>query len=238
MRRIAVVAALALLLLPGVAKADSVVFNFAHGIVSVTFAPGSFVSNETQNAGGATVPRLSTLTGAAGVPGNSITGSNLGTVGFTSGALTGTTSSGGNIVGASFAPGGDINVVAASGAFSGIAGGTTLFSGVFSSGQSFIWNCLNPLGSCSATPLQGGNWTLSGTVTTNNLNPQLLSLLGVSGGFPTGTFSSIQLDVSFRYQGGVVQSGTITLVPEPATLSLLGTGLIGIAGLLRRRSKN
>lgn len=228
----------AAIFLPATANANSLQFTFDKGRVSVTFKPGSFLSNEVKNAGATTAPKLSTLIGASSVPaGPSFTGSNLGTVGFTTGSLTGTTLSGGNIVAATFAPGGDINVVAGSGAFPGITGGTSLFSGVFSSVQNFTWNCTNPvLLTCAPTPKNGGTWTLSGAVTTNTLNSTLLALLGLPN-LSSGHFTSLQIDVSFKLQGGVVKSGTITLVPEPGTLALFGTGLMGLAGLVRRRLK-
>jgi len=230
----------AAILLPATAEANSLEFTFVKGHVSVTFAPGSFLSNEHKNAGGVLGPSLSLLTGAASIPaGPSVTGSNLGTVGFTTGLLTGTTLSGGNIVAAAFAPGGDINVVAGSGAFAGIAGGTSLFSGVFSSVQNATWNCINP-GTviCAPAPQNGGSWTLTGMVTTNSLNPTLLGLLGLPS-LPSGSFTSLQIDIGFKILGGVVSSGTITLVPtpEPGTLALFGTGLMGLAGLVRRRLK-
>lgn len=227
------------ILLPGTAKANALQFTFDKGVVSVNFLPGSFVSNQTKNTIGTAVPKISTLTGASSVPGGpSFTGSNLGSVGFTSGLQTGSTSSGGFVVTTAYAAGGSIKVVAGSGAFPGISGGTSLFSGTFSGPQSFIWNCLNLSGTnsgkCAANPHNGGNWTLSGAVKTNTLNPTLLTLLGLPfvGG---GNFTSVQIDVSLLLSGGVVQTGTITLVPEPGTLALFGTGLMGLAGLIRRR---
>jgi hypothetical protein len=37
---------------------------------------------------------------------------------------------------------------------------------------------------------------------------------------------------------GFASSGSLTTVPEPGTLSLLGAGLIGVAGMVRRRIRS
>jgi hypothetical protein len=35
--------------------------------------------------------------------------------------------------------------------------------------------------------------------------------------------------------GAIVGSGTVPPIPEPGTLGLLGTGMVGLAGLIRRK---
>jgi hypothetical protein len=49
---------------------------------------------------------------------------------------------------------------------------------------------------------------------------------------------SLTLDQIFTANGSAVSfsaDGDITAVPEPASLTMVGTGLIGLAGLLRRK---
>jgi len=53
----------------------------------------------------------------------------------------------------------------------------------------------------------------------------------------TGTFSSISWTNSFEnfYAFTVGMEGTTTPVPEPTTMILLGSGLIGLAGYGRKK---
>ena len=105
----------------------------------------------------------------------------------------------------------------------GIPGGGptgTLFSGAF----------INPI-----------QWTL---VSHNGTNSYVFNLSGTIGGdnwngtYVTGTTSqTINISKNQWYQ---VDSGSTTIknpahIPEPGTLGLLGTGLVSIAGILRRK---
>ena len=66
----------------------------------------------------------------------------------------------------------------------------------------------------------------SGTVTVNGTNAYTISgTLSNGAGFIT----------TIDTHGDVRGSGTVVVSPEPGTLGLLGTGLIGIAGIVRRK---
>ena len=77
----------------------------------------------------------------------------------------------------------------------------------------------------------------------------LASLTGALAGVPPGSNLTIA-NISICASGGGIcaglsngrllapnGSGTLNVVPEPGTLGLLGTGLFGLAGLVRRKRK-
>ena len=141
-----------------------------------------------------------------------VTGNNLGSLTFSTGALT----SGSLQMGGTFAGGGSF-VITGNGT-DGIPNGT-IFNGSFS----------GPVTWTLVTLANGThNYTLTGSV------------VGTWEGGTTVNGATVQLTINtgkgFFNGSTTISSGDTNIaVPEPGTLGLLGTGLIGLAGALRRK---
>lgn len=153
----------------------------------------------------------STLIEINGLNGMGLVTGNLGTVAFSTGALTG----GSLKMGGTFAGGGSF-VVTGNGT-GGIPNGV-IFNGTFSG--PVTWALITVNGK--------HNYTLSGALT---------------GTWYTGATvdgATIQLTVNlgkgFFNGSATISSGdTNVTIPEPGSLTLMGTGLVSMAGLLRRK---
>ena len=164
-----------------------------------------------------------TITTITGLTATQLNGGNFGTIAFTTGAFS---MAGGAANGGAFAAGGTITITAEN--ITGITNGTTIFSGTFTCKSGCTWTLMSPAG-------PGGNniYVLAGSISGTWYTGATISGVEVQTAVTTG----MALFDGNNAMGTSGDTTFTTTTPEPGSLMLMGTGLVGMAGALRRKLK-
>jgi hypothetical protein len=127
-------------------------------------------------------------------------------------------------------------------AYQGANSGTYWLTDATLTGTNCNWVCTLASNSETLTVTIGAD-TLIGTLSLNNeaFGAALFGSLNITSSTPgftsTGYAAGQTVGADLVVLGGHVSSGQIETdaVPEPGTIALMGTGLLGLAGFLRRR---
>jgi hypothetical protein len=118
---------------------------------------------------------------------------------------------------ANFTGGGTVNV---SPDVFGICGGVPCFTGTLTTG--------------TMTYTKGEGYEIEGQFVNGTVSPALLAVLGLPS-YPTEYNGAFSANLNLNGKWSTAQLTLETTVPEPGSLALFGTGLLGMAGLLRRK---
>jgi PEP-CTERM motif len=178
---------------------------------TLSWSWGNSTGSFTASAMG--ISMMSTVTSVTWPNGMVSTGANLGSFSLTTGALMGGSLTTGCLTACSFSwSGSSLTIAGANGgpSFTGTFTGDITLTGYLTSKGTYTYSIAGPLSGMLNGKTSTAGGTVQLTVTLNHL-------------FTGGTV---------HVSGG---STNVSSVPEPGTLGLLGTGLFGLAGVLRRR---